>query len=192
MFVCANVTQNENIDNLKNFTNLYSIFYCYRWRDFSCTCERPYLGHTCQYNYTAGTFGYENITDSLVTVDVADNARKAVRSIVDISMFIRTRQSRGQIFYLGSGVAGDESDENFIKAQLEGGELLVKIQFNGSLEGYTVGGVKLNNGYNHLIEVRTISIVLIFYLYSLHNVTILNEEGFYNGVYNQCAKVELV
>lgn len=20
------------------------------WRDFSCTCERPYLGHTCQYS----------------------------------------------------------------------------------------------------------------------------------------------
>lgn len=21
-----------------------------KWRDFSCTCERPYLGHTCQYS----------------------------------------------------------------------------------------------------------------------------------------------
>lgn len=102
-------------------------------------------------DYTAATFGYENSTDSLVTVDVADSARRAVRSIVDISMFIRTRQPRGQIFYLGS-VLG--SEETFIAAQLESGELLVRIQLNSTPEAYTVGGVKLNDGYNHLIEVR--------------------------------------
>ncbi|XP_072395755.1 protein crumbs [Diabrotica undecimpunctata] len=133
-----------------------------RWRDFSCTCERPYLGHTCQYNYTAATFGYENITDSLVTVDVADYARRAVRSIVDISMFIRTRQSRGQIFYLGSGLLPNPNDETYIAAQLEGGELLVRIQFEGNLESYTVGGVKLDNGWNHLIKViRNVTLVQV-------------------------------
>jgi protein crumbs len=46
-------------------------------------------------------------------------------------------------------------DETYIAAQLEGGELLVRIQFNGTPEAYTVGGVKLDNGYNHLIEVRS-------------------------------------
>lgn len=127
-------------------------FSFFRWIDFSCNCTRPYLGRTCQYNYTAATFGYENITDSLVTVDVADYARKAVRTVVYISMFIRTREFRGQIFYLGSGML-NSSDENHIAAQLEGGELLVRIQLNGSLESYTVSGVKLNNGENHLIEV---------------------------------------
>ncbi|CAH0559053.1 unnamed protein product [Brassicogethes aeneus] len=125
-----------------------------RWRDFSCTCERPYLGHTCQYNYTAATFGYENITNSMVTVDVHDSSRRAVRTIVDISMFIRTRQSKGHIFYLGSNFSPIQTvDETYIAAQLESGELLVSIYFNGSLESYAVGGVKLDNGYNHLIEV---------------------------------------
>lgn len=96
-----------------------------------------------------------------MTVDVYDYARKAVRTIVDISMFIRTRQSRGQIFYLGSGLVANPSDENYIAAQLEGGELLVRIQFNGSLEGYTVG-VKLDNGFNHLIEVtRNVTLVQV-------------------------------
>ncbi|KAJ8978000.1 hypothetical protein NQ317_004545 [Molorchus minor] len=137
-----------------------------RWRDFSCTCERPYLGHTCQYNYTAATFGYENITDSLVTVDVHDYARRAVRSIVDISMFIRTRQNKGQIFYLGSGFVSNHQsssvEDTCISAQLEGGELYVQIQFNGPSEGYTVGGVKLDNGYNHLIEViRNVTLVQV-------------------------------
>ncbi|KAJ8972695.1 hypothetical protein NQ314_000062 [Rhamnusium bicolor] len=137
-----------------------------RWRDFSCTCERPYLGHTCQYNYTAATFGYENITNSLVTVHVADYARRAVRSIVDLSMFIRTRQPKGQIFYLGSGLLANYQsstiDDTCISAQLESGELYVQIQFNGPAEGYTVGGVKLDNGYNHLIEViRNVTLVQV-------------------------------
>lgn len=88
-----------------------------------------------------------------MTVD--DAARRAVRSIVDISMFIRTRQVRGQIFYLGStlGVVTMPED-TYIAAQLENGELMVKILFNNTPESYTVGGYKLNNGYNHLIEVN--------------------------------------
>lgn len=69
-------------------------------------------------------------------------------------MFIRTRQSRGQIFYLGSALGPNNvAEETYIAAQLEGGELLVRIQFNGTPEAYTVGGVKLNDGYNHLIKV---------------------------------------
>lgn len=105
-------------------------------------------------DYTAATFGYEDIRDSLVTVTVADTARRAVRSIVDISMFIRTRQIRGQIFYLGSAPGtGIMPEDTYIAAQLENGELMVRILFNNTPEAYTVGGYKLNNGYNHLIEV---------------------------------------
>ncbi|KAJ8920527.1 hypothetical protein NQ315_005396, partial [Exocentrus adspersus] len=137
-----------------------------RWLDFSCTCERPYLGHTCQYNYTAATFGNEKTTNSLVTVEVADYARRAVRSIVDLSMFIRTRQPKGQIFYLGTGLFSSPQAtsprDTCICAQLESGELNVQIQFDGPSESYTVGGVKLDNGYNHLIEViRNVTLVQV-------------------------------
>ncbi|KAK0172673.1 hypothetical protein PV328_005963 [Microctonus aethiopoides] len=136
-----------------------------RWRDFSCKCERPYLGHTCQYNMTAATFRYEKITDGYVSVKVSDMARRAVRSIVDISMFIRTREERGDIFYLGSDVnpyTDVKSLENtYIAAQLVSGELLVRMQFNGT-EAYTVGGVKLNDGNNHLIQViRNMTLVQV-------------------------------
>ncbi|KAG8225570.1 hypothetical protein J437_LFUL002087 [Ladona fulva] len=76
------------------------------WRDFKCVCERPYLGHTCQYNLTAATFGHESTGATLVEVRVGDEARRAVRSAVDISMFIRTRQSTSGccIFHLGSSL----------------------------------------------------------------------------------------
>ncbi len=85
---------------------------------------------------------------------MANQAKKTVRSIVDISMFIRTRQTKGAIFYLGS-VPGATSyaDETHIAAKLDAGELFVKFQFNGTPESYAVGGVKLNDGYNHLIQV---------------------------------------
>lgn len=105
---------------------------------------------------TAATFGHENVTASasIVTVTVDQAVRRAVRNIVDISMFIRTRQSTGGIFYLGS-IPGSVPypEETLIAAQLAGGELQVRIQFNGTPESYTVGGVKLDDGYFHLIQV---------------------------------------
>lgn len=137
-----------------------------RWRDFYCKCERPYLGHTCQYNMTAATFGYENITNGYVTVKVSDAVKRTVSSVVDISMFIRTRESRGDIFYLGTEPDSQDDqkpqEKTYIAAQLvEGGELLVRIQFNGT-EAYTVGGVKLNDGNNHLIQVaRNVTLVQV-------------------------------
>ncbi|XP_050423737.1 protein crumbs isoform X2 [Adelges cooleyi] len=133
------------------------------WKTFSCTCERPYLGNTCQYSFPAATFGHENITNGLVTVNVFAVAKRAVRNIVDISMFIRTRQTRGAIFYLGSMPGSVTfSEETHIAAELEGGELLVRIQFNATPESYTVGGVKLDDGHNHLIQVvRNITLVQV-------------------------------
>lgn len=42
------------------------------------------------------------------------------------------------------------------------GELFVRIQFNGSGEAYPVSGVKLDNGYIHLIEViRNVTLVQV-------------------------------
>uniref|UniRef100_A0A0A9W8L0 Protein crumbs homolog 2 n=2 Tax=Lygus hesperus TaxID=30085 RepID=A0A0A9W8L0_LYGHE len=124
------------------------------WNFYKCDCARPYLGPTCQYNYTAATFGHENITDSMVTVTVDPLARRAVRSILDISMFIRTREPAGGIFYLGSKPSSvNYSDETVIAAKLNNGELKVNFQFNGILESYGVDGVRLDNGFNHLIQV---------------------------------------
>lgn len=103
---------------------------------------------------TAATFGHENITESVVTVEVDQAARKAVRSIMDISMFIRTREKEGGIFYLGSNPGTVPfSDETVIAARLQGGELQVTLQLNGVHESSNVAGVPLDNGYSHLIQV---------------------------------------
>ena len=94
---------------------------------------------------------------------VDKEAKRAIRSIVDISMFIRTRQFGGQIFYLGSLINSgkDEEEETYIAAQLEGGELKVIICMHGKTESYIVSGEKLNNGYDHLIQVRNINVTFL-------------------------------
>ncbi|XP_044019722.1 protein crumbs isoform X2 [Aphidius gifuensis] len=137
------------------------------WRDFSCKCERPYLGHTCQYNMTAATFSHENIKNGFVTVKLSDFARRTVRSIVDISMFIKTREKQGDVFYLGSDLNKNNIDFNssknyFISAELKGGELQIDMQFEGREEKYVVNGVALDDGNEHLIQViRNITLVQV-------------------------------
>ncbi|KAI5637364.1 EGF-like domain-containing protein [Phthorimaea operculella] len=124
-----------------------------QWTGFVCTCPRPHLGTTCQYNYTAATFGQESAKPhSIVKVEVFETARRAVHAALDISMFIRTRKPTGQIFYLGSNRTG-QPDETLVGAGLAGGELLVHLRFNQTPEHYTVGGTRLDNGHLHLIQV---------------------------------------
>ncbi|OWR48962.1 crumbs [Danaus plexippus plexippus] len=125
-----------------------------RWTAFRCTCPRPHLGDTCQYNYTAATFGQELARPrSVVTVAVREAARRAVHAALDISMFIRTRKSTGQIFYLGSLPRYGQPDDTLVAASLKAGELLVHLRFNQTPEDYTVGGTRLDNGHLHLIQV---------------------------------------
>lgn len=133
-----------------------------QWHSFSCACRRPHLGQTCQHNITAATFGHENTTHSVVVVDVTERARRTVRSILDISMFVRTRQSTGQVFYLGSDPKKGIANQSFVSAKLNGGELLVKLQINGSSEEQPVGGNRLDNGYTHLLQVvRNLTLVQV-------------------------------
>ncbi|KAG7303794.1 hypothetical protein JYU34_010690 [Plutella xylostella] len=124
------------------------------WTSFRCQCARPALGNTCQYTYTAATFGHEAaVPRSLVAVRVEDAARRLVHAAIDISMFVRTRKPTGYIFYLGSGPRYGQTDETLVGASLKGGELLVHLRFNQTPEEYTVGGTRLDNGHLHLIQV---------------------------------------
>lgn len=124
------------------------------WRTFSCECQRPHLGDRCQYNITAATFGHENTTHSVVFVNVTEIARRMVRSVIDISMFIRTRQSTGHVFYIGSDPKKTNGNLSFVSARLNGGELLVSFQINSTTEPeQPVSGNRLDNGYIHMLQV---------------------------------------
>ena len=124
------------------------------WNDFQCTCHRPFLGPSCEFNYTGGTFGHESTNNSIAIVDI-DNPLP-YSSGVDISMFIRTRKEDGFIFYFGSDLATrDDSGgqpKSYITGQLSRGQLVVYVSFDLT-EKFQVYTLYLADGYRHFIQV---------------------------------------
>ena len=94
-------------------------------------------------DYTAATFGYENTTNSIAFVDIAEPA--PFRSGVDISMFIRTREESGFIFYFGSDL--HHPQESYITGQLVKGNLVVNVTFDGKTERFQVNFFLILNSY---------------------------------------------
>lgn len=158
------------------------------WHKFSCVCQRPHLGNTCQFNITAATFGHENTTQSTVVVNVGESQKRIVRSVFEISMFIKTRQPTGQVFYMGSDSRKVNESRSFVSAKLNGGELLVRIQLNGVSEEQPVGGNRLDNGYMHFLQVvRNSTLVQVkingteYFRKTLSTVGLLDADVLYLG-----------
>lgn len=158
------------------------------WHKFSCVCQRPHLGQTCQYNITAATFGHENTTHSTVVVKVGESQKRIVRSVFDISMFIKTRQPTGQVFYMGSDSNKVNETPSFVSAKLNSGELLVRIQLNGVSEEQPVGGNRLDNGFTHLLQVvRNATLVQVkingteYFRKTLSSISLLDADVLYLG-----------
>lgn len=130
------------------------------WTFFNCSCQRPYLGDTCQFSYTAATFGHENVTSSLVSVSITPQERLALSNSMDISLFVRTRESGGLIFYLGTPPA-DSGGPSYIAAELQNGRLLVVVDLgDGELLFPATNSPPLNDGNSHLVQVNSICILI--------------------------------
>ena len=124
------------------------------WTFFNCSCQRPYLGDTCQFSYTAATFGHENATSSLVSVSITPQERLALSNSMDISLFVRTREPTGLIFYLGTPPA-DSGGPSYVAAELQGGRLLVVVDLgDGELIFSSPNSPPINDGNSHLIQVK--------------------------------------
>ena len=79
---------------------------------------------------------------------------------MDISMFIRTREESGLIFYLGTPPAAGSTDSfttttwlSYIAAELQEGQLLVVANFGDTEQLFRVSSPRLNDGNRHLIQV---------------------------------------
>jgi len=123
------------------------------WRTKKCLCNRPYLGPSCQYNYTGATFGFENTTDSQVVVTI-ENPRDYLEG-VDLTMFIQTRQATGLLFYLGKSDP-NSTIKNHIIGRLVNGTLQVEASFNElneQPEFFKLYSAQLSNGNRHFIQV---------------------------------------
>lgn len=106
------------------------------------------------------TFGHENVTDSLVEVNLTPAEASALRSNATVSMFVRTRKSHGLLFYLGNGdsLDGAGDDDTFLAAEWESGVLRVSVKINGTPESLVDKvGRRLDDGNYHFLRVSLVN-----------------------------------
>ena len=126
------------------------------WRRKECRCKRPYLGPTCQYTYTGATFGHENITESQAVVTISNP--KSYKDNIDLTMFIRTKQKNGFVFYLGKSDLNSTIKNNII-GRLVDGTLQVETSINelDKVEPFILFSEQLSDGNRHFIHVKRMS-----------------------------------
>lgn len=136
------------------------------WTKYECTCQRPYLGDTCQLSFTPATFGNEDIMDSLVTVVIPEVDHTTYRTHADVSMLVRTRESNGLIFYLGTREddISISSPGTHLLAELKDNQLVVRTQLGGPEEMFIIPDVTLTDGEPHLLHVKRINNDLEIYV----------------------------
>lgn len=126
------------------------------WRRNECRCKRPYLGPNCQYTYTGATFGHENITDSQAVVTISNP--RSYKDNIDLTMFIRTKQKNGFVFYLGKSDLNHTIKNNII-GRLVDGTLQVETSINDldKVEPFILFSEQLSDGNRHFIHVKRMS-----------------------------------
>ena len=125
------------------------------WTFFNCSCPRPHLGDTCQLSYTPATFGHENASDTHVAVSITPQERLALSNAMDISMFVRTREATGLIFYIGTPPGESPPVTSYIAAQLQDGRLVVVVDLGDGEQLFPVPVIspRLDDGSSHLVHV---------------------------------------
>lgn len=117
--------------------------------------------------YTAATFGHENVSspaNSLVSVSITPQERLALSNSMDISMFVRTREPAGLIFYLGTPPA-DSGGPSYIAAELQEGRLLVVADLGDGEQLFPVdSSPMLNDGNSHLVQVKHPAQLFFFFI----------------------------
>ena len=105
---------------------------------------------------TAATFNHESSPGSLVSVTVDPEYAASLAEYVDLSLFARTRQSSGLLFYLGSEtseVLAAGGVPTYLAAELTGGRLQLRVKLGSEEQLMDVPGPRLDDGVNNLIRV---------------------------------------
>ncbi|XP_052789096.1 protein crumbs-like isoform X2 [Mya arenaria] len=96
------------------------------WNKFRCDCRRPYLGNTCNTDYPAATFQFNNNRDSYSNFTLPPDVKNNISNIFNMSFFVRTRQTRGLILFFGK-YNGNDAD-TFVTLEVDNGNLSVRIK----------------------------------------------------------------
>ncbi|XP_054718914.1 protein crumbs-like [Uloborus diversus] len=135
------------------------------WLGYECICSRPHFGVTCQYSYEAATFGYKN-ERSRAELLIPEAEKPVLSQQVDISFFLRTRNTTGLAFYLGSRLDGssncsEQESGSFMLARLVDATLQIIIRQQNSDIAELTHFKTLNDGNYHFIQVKHNSSSLI-------------------------------
>ena len=105
---------------------------------------------------TAATFNHESSPGSLVSVAVDPAYAASLAEYVDLSLFARTRQPSGLLFYLGSEtseVLSAGGVPTYLAAELTGGRLQLRVKLGSEEQLLDVPGPRLDDGVNNLVRV---------------------------------------
>lgn len=102
--------------------------------------------------HKAGTFRHEG-ANSFAKFTVPDEEVDLLRSFLDLSLFFRTRETEGILFYVGAESKQlPEELSTFIAAQIQPGGLEVVVQLSAEMERFKVDG-DFSQGEQHYFRV---------------------------------------
>ncbi|KAK3087011.1 hypothetical protein FSP39_000290 [Pinctada imbricata] len=123
---------------------------CYDfWDEFRCDCQRPYIGGSCEEEWKPATFAKDN-SISEVRFNIS-SLQADLRSRVDLSLFIRTREEKGLAVYLGD--SGSAINGTFLTVEIFDGYLASRLVLCNTKWYLWANNTKINDGNKHLVGV---------------------------------------
>ncbi|CAG0915687.1 unnamed protein product [Notodromas monacha] len=113
-----------------------------------------------------GTFGYQSESSSMVSVEVPVSVRPKYAERIEFSMFIRTREPNGLLFYAGTLPSlAVFRDPTHIVLKLNEGRIMALVQLDASETQHVVKkGPRLNDGEYHLIKLARDGTMLMIFI----------------------------
>ncbi|KAI4809065.1 hypothetical protein KUCAC02_017980 [Chaenocephalus aceratus] len=108
------------------------------WRSYTCECFRPYEGDDCAEEYVTARFGNQDV-ENYASFSLDDEPGDSV----NISLFLRTRQSSGLLLILAN------STSQYLRLWFEEGRIKVQVNNFETLVGRTA----ISDGHFHLVTV---------------------------------------
>ncbi|XP_069119516.1 LOW QUALITY PROTEIN: protein crumbs homolog 1-like [Argopecten irradians] len=122
------------------------------WTNFRCDCHRPHLGRTCNQEYVAATFSFEN-TESKASFQIPDHLKSTLTSDIDLSLFMRTRQTNGFVVFFGF-YGNTVSSRTFLTLEMYGGALVSRFVLCDFQKVLFANNTLYNSGFQHFVSMK--------------------------------------
>ncbi|XP_021351155.1 protein crumbs-like isoform X4 [Mizuhopecten yessoensis] len=122
------------------------------WSSFRCDCGRPYLGNTCNQEYVAATFSFEN-TKSKASFVIPESLKSTLTSDIDLSLFMRTREANGFVVFFGF-YGNSAASRTFLTLETYGGALVSRFVMCNFQKVLFANNTLYNSGFKHFVSMK--------------------------------------